>query len=501
MRFEWTIPPTYEQVEQFFNSLIDYEKAQAAQFRSDTKEEDLQRFRRVLAELDFPQFAAPTFHIAGTKGKGSTCAILASILHCAGRKVGLYTSPHLENYCERLRVGEETIPPHKLAEIINRLASRITQDRSEKGASFRTVFELLTAGAFLYFREMGTDVSVIETGLGGRLDATNVFQAVPGRPQQLLINVITSIGYDHTEILGNTIEAIAAEKAGIIQPQAAVVVAHQPASHAQIVRTIMSQKAKSAGCQALFFTDDIVTFAELESGFAKGPEQRQRARFVLSAAGRSLMADSHLGRALMEGLELELSLAGAHQLDNLRTALVALLAAEKAGMSPVEPEAVVAGVRMVRWPGRFEILSYHPPVVVDGAHCELSTRAMGEAFHRFWSKKRVNVVFGLMRDKSITAILQALEGMIEPAQFYCCAPPSPRARRAEEIASIVEKVLRVPATSYNSPEQAVAAAWQALSPDDGALICFGSFYLLAPCTKALRAHLLPPSLSAGDKVL
>lgn len=501
MKFEWTIPPTYEQAEQFFNSLIDYEKAQAAQFRSNTKEEDLARFRRVLAELDFPQFAAPTFHIAGTKGKGSTCAILASILRCAGRKVGLYTSPHLENYCERLRIGEEAIPPHKFAEIIARLASRITKDRSEKVASFRTVFELLTAGAFLYFRESGVDVSVIETGLGGRLDATNVFQATPRHPQQLLINVISSIGYDHTEILGNTIEDIAAEKAGIIQPRAAVVVAHQPTSHAPTVRRIMSEKSKSVGCQALFFADEIVTFAELQSVSSNGPQQLQRARFVLSHSGRSFMAHSLLGRALAEGLELELSLAGIHQLDNLRTALVALLAAEKVGMSPVEPDAVIAGARKVRWPGRFEILSYHPPVVVDGAHCELSTAAMAETFSRFWGNKRVNIVFGLMRDKSITAILQALEGKIQAERFYCCAPPSPRARRAEEVATIVEKVLGVPATPYASPEQAVAAAWQALSAEDGALICFGSFYLLAPCTKALHAHLPAPAPYGGQGIL
>ncbi|MCX7626222.1 MAG: bifunctional folylpolyglutamate synthase/dihydrofolate synthase [Candidatus Sumerlaeaceae bacterium] len=489
MKFEWSTPPTYEQVEEFFSCLIDYERAQAPQFRSETKESDLERFRNMLAELAFPQFAAPAFHVAGTKGKGSTCAILASILRFAGLKVGLYTSPHLESYCERLRVNEEPISPHKFAEIIKSLALWIKEHRGDAAQNFRTVFELLTAAAFLYFRESGVDVSVIETGLGGRLDATNVFQVRSGCLQKPLINIITSIGYDHTETLGSTIEEIAAQKAGIIQPHAAVVVAPQPPAHAQTVRRIISHKAASVQCQGLFFADDLLKVSELSSHPATLPKPFQKARFALSPESRDMAERSRLGQALADGLELELSLPGTHQLDNLRTALVALLAAEQVGLKPVDPQAVLAGVRNVKWPGRFEILSYNPPVVVDGAHCELSTRAMAETFCKLWSSVRPHVVFGLMRDKNIYAILQALEMMPQPVQFYCCAPPSPRARHAEEVAATVQKVLQVPASTHISPAEAVSAAWENLSREGGALVCFGSFYLLAPCMKALKSRL------------
>jgi len=489
MDFSWSAAPTYEEVVRFFDSLIDYEKTKPQRFHGETRESDLERFRNILTTIGNPQFHAPAFHIAGTKGKGSTCAILASILTAAGLRTGLYTSPHLESYCERLRVGGETIPPQEFAAHIAALSRFVVSNTHPRAEGFRTVFELLTACAFQYFRERNIDAAVIETGLGGRLDATNVFQPRGLQDRPPLVNVITTIGFDHTEILGDTIEQIAGEKAGIIQSRAQVVVASQPLAYRETVKRIIRVRCEEVGVSHPFFADELLEFRSIEREENRQAQPSQRALFTLSERGRSYLPGSELVDALSQGLEVELGTPGLHQLENLRTAVVACIAAESAGACHVPPDAVKAGAKVVHWPGRFEILSHEPPVVVDGAHCELSTRAMAETFSKLWGKRRVHVVFGLMQDKHIERILPALEDRLSAVRFYCCTPPSPRGRRAEEVARVVETLIGVPAIAASSPEEAVDLAWESAASNGDAILCFGSFYLVAPWIKALRQHL------------
>ncbi len=482
--------PSYSDVVRFFESLIDYEKGRPARFRTETREADLDRFRKLLRELGSPQFCAPAFHIAGTKGKGSTCALLASILHDAGLRVGLYTSPHIETYCERIRIDGELIAESRFAKLIASLAPMVEPQVRGAGEGFRTVFELLTASAFAYFRDQQVNALVIETGLGGRLDATNVFYEANSEQSVPLVNIITSVGLDHTEILGDTIENIAAEKAGIIGPHATVVVGPQQPQYERAVRTIVEQRAQSVGCQRLLFVEELLTVTPLPEVVASVSLGRARGKFALTKKGREVFSKSSLGDALKNGLVVETGLPGFHQLDNLRTSLVALLAAEQRGVATLSAHDVQKGASSVSWPGRFEIMSTNPPVVVDGAHCELSARAMARTYRQLWGTRPAHVVLGLMQDKALSRILEGTRGTLPAARYYCCAPPSPRGRSASEVSAEVKEQLKIASEAFASPEDAIAAAWHSARRDGGSVVAFGSFYLVAPYKAALRS-LLP----------
>jgi dihydrofolate synthase/folylpolyglutamate synthase len=480
--------PTYEDVVRYFESLIDYEKAGRSRFRSETREADLERFRTLLAALGSPQFSAPAFHVAGTKGKGSTCALLASMLHHAGLHVGLYTSPHIESYCERLRIDGTPVPPDTFARLITGIAARLPTAPGAQQTDFRTVFELLTAAGFAFFADNGVDAMVIETGLGGRLDATNVF-APPWRPEgHVLINVITVIGLDHTEILGETPEAIAREKAGIIQPEATVVVAEQSPTCAEAVRHVIVRRAADVGVRGVYFADELIEVLPVNGADSAdaGPPHATRGLFRLTPQGRELFHDTALGETLRDGLPLEVGLLGLHQLSNARTALVALLAAQRDMGAEFHPAAIAEGARHVQWPGRFQVLSTAPPIVVDGAHCELSARAMAATYRSLWGSRPARVVIGVMQDKNLGRILDALALHLPAVRFYCCAPPSPRGFGAEATAAMVRDKLHIEAFPFGSPSDAVRAAWHDLDVARESLVCFGSFYLVAPYEKIIR---------------
>lgn len=482
----------YDTVVDLFNRMIDYEKADRKRFARETKEEDLERFRNFLASLGSPQFHAPAFHVAGTKGKGSTCALLSQILTETGKKVGLYTSPHLDSYCERIRVNGELIPESHFAKEILELANNAGVAQTSTHYGFRTVFELLTACAFVYFKKSNIDVAVIETGLGGRLDATNVFgQASPLLPRSnfQLIDVITSVGFDHMETLGSTITEIAQEKAGIIQPGGIVVVAKQKKASADEVHRIVTLQSAKKGTRATLFAEDVV---ELESARVLPPSPTfpsggMACEARLTEQGQLLFADTSLAKALRGGSHIECALPGLHQVENLRTVLTSLLAAEHYLGIRVPIEAIRRGARNVRWGGRFEVLSATPPIIVDGAHCELSTAAMVETYRMLWPERPVRIVAGFLRDKSLERILHALGKDLAIQRVYCCQPSSPRALAASEVAESFRSQLRVAAEDFDTVEDALARAWRELNPEHESLICFGSMYLVSPFRRALSS--------------
>jgi dihydrofolate synthase / folylpolyglutamate synthase len=483
---------SYADAEAFLDGFINYEKLLGGGVVYDTKSFDLETFRSLLRELGDPHLRYSVIHVAGTKGKGSTCAFLQSILTASGVRTGLYTSPHLTHYRERIAVDGQPIPDHRFCAILSMLAQRIEarRDAAPAQGNFRTTFELLTACAFLYFAEAGVQVAVIETGLGGRLDSTNVFDEPPHVEGIALVNVITAIGPDHQAILGETIEQIAAEKAGILRTRARAVLAPQPTEWGGVVGEIVRSRAREISQSAILDADKAILCDHVSHH-----EQSNSGRFCLLPEhlpgwGEQLMPSSVLAQNLsQEGMELGSPLSGAHQLDNLRAALGALLALESAGGPRMPLDAVRRGVEQTCWPGRFEIVSREPLIIVDGAHCVLSSRALARTYAELFGKRPAVVVAGFMRDKEAAKMCAELRATMNIAAAIACAPPSPRAMSADQAAAIMSDALGVAVERVPQPADAVRRGL-ALSAGDQAVVIFGSMFLVGPAKAAVTT---PPA--------
>lgn len=328
----------------------------------------LERIRKLLDRLGNPEKNFRSIHIAGTNGKGSTAAMIASILREAGLQAGLYTSPHLIDFCERIRVGEELITSEKVLHY-----AKVIREVEEEPLTF---FELATAIAFLHFAERKVPIAVIETGLGGRLDATNIVTP--------LISVITSIGLDHTTHLGTTIEEIAYEKAGIIKPGVPVAVGPIPPEAMEVVR---------------------------EAASVKGAR--------LHPFNRTLVPD-----------DIPLGLVGHHQIANacVAVATIHLLQGVK-----VDQEAVWRGLESVSWPCRIETVSEAPWILLDGAHNVPAMRAVREFLEDCLEGRRLKVLFGAMADKDLKGILSELVPIADEFVFT-----TPRLKRSAEPGRLAE---------------------------------------------------------------
>lgn len=318
----------------------------------------LDRVRELLAALGNPQAAYPAVHIAGTKGKGSTTAMIEAALRAGGFRTGMFTSPHLHTFRERIRRGGALISEEDVARLVERIAP-VLAERPEV-----TVFEIITALAMLYFAEEPVDVGVFEVGLGGRLDATNVLL-----PE---VSVITSISLDHTKVLGDTLEAIAGEKAGIIKPGVPVVSAPQRPAALGVIRA----KAEAAGAPLTVAGSDW-QWTPLEAD--------------LAGQSLSVFRAGHADEP--EYPALSIPLLGAHQQENATTAVAALEALRDRGV-PLGRAAIRQGLHDVSWPGRLEILSRRPLVVVDGAHNPYSMERLVEALRAHLHYQRLFLVFG-----------------------------------------------------------------------------------------------------------
>lgn len=354
----------------------------------------LERIRALLDTLGNPQNSFRSMHVAGTNGKGSVCAMAASVLNEAGYKTGLYTSPHLLRFNERITVSGRQITHRELVE-----AASVTRAASRKaGLGDMTFFEFTTAMAFVHFREKKAEFAVIETGMGGRLDATNL--AIP------MVSIITNIDLDHTAWLGRTIKEIAFEKAGIIKPGAPVVTGVEQKQALSVIRA----KAKEAASPVYLMGRD----------------------FHASRGEKGLIAYSGISGGL-EGLKI--GLPGAHQAKNAAVALAALEVLRAGGLD-ISERAVRAGMRKTRWPGRFEILSKKPLVILDGAHNPAGARALEEALEGV-KKKRLILVIGMMADKEMGGILKEL--VPSSSLVIATAPQGERAARPDEVMELAAK--------------------------------------------------------------
>lgn len=350
---------------------------------------DLTRIDEFLTRLGGLQKGAPAIHIAGSKGKGSTAAMCANILHCQGNRVGMYSSPHLHTFRERISLNGEPIPEKRFAELLDKLWEPM-QKLNHESAGRVTVFELLTAMGLAYFSEEKTDFNVIEVGLGGRLDATNVVEPS--------VSVITSVSLDHTQVLGDTIEEIAWEKAGIIKPNIPVVTAPQTPEAMQVIRDACSERGAD-----LVTVGEDVRWKTHQSSFPDAmrvaPPQR------LEVQGRK---DVH---------DLQLSLLGSHQLENATTAVAVMEVLEEQGHT-VSKNSIAKGLDTVLWPCRLEVLAGRdsgPLIVADGAHNPHSAKRLGDALSHCFRYERAILIMGASRDKELRGIVSALAPLVSKA--------------------------------------------------------------------------------------
>ena len=355
----------------------------------------LENMRRLMRRLGDPQKQLRCIHVAGTNGKGSTCALIDSVLRQTGAKVGLYTSPYLMRYNERMRIDGQPIADDVLARLTTRIAEQVMQ-MEETGEGFPTVFEIGTALMFTWFAEQKVDWAVIEVGLGGRLDPTNILEPT--------VCAITRIGLDHTRVLGDTVEKIAAEKGGIIKDGVPVVLQSQGESVREVIRRICEEKhAPLLDCAD--FPPQNVQLLERGAAFTAAlPHLRAR--------------------------EYEISLCGAHQVDNAMTALGVLSALLDGHCLPAS--AIQKGLEQAQWPGRLEWLGN---VLIDGAHNPQGAQTVCDYVQHFLKDRRIVLLTGMMADKDVRSYADWIAPLAD--EIHCVAPEHiPRAMPANELAAL-----------------------------------------------------------------
>jgi dihydrofolate synthase/folylpolyglutamate synthase len=416
----------------------------------------LERMRLLSEELGGVHRGVSTVHVAGTKGKGSTAAMVTSILLSAGYKVGLFTSPHLHSVVERIRIGLEPIAKETYAALLQQVWPAVQRVGADGGYGGVTFFELMTAMAFVHFKQAAVDFQVIEVGLGGRLDSTNVLTPA--------VSVITSISLDHVGTLGGTIEKIAVEKAGIIKPEAPVVVAPQVEADA---RSVFRKAAKENGSAIV--------------------EVQDRLSWTKSTA--DLNGQSFVVKGLRGEYELWLPLLGDYQLENAATAVAAVETLADCGTSLTEAH-IAAGLRNVDWPGRFQIEeSNGRRIVIDGAHNPYSMRRLVGAVRDYFEFDRVVLVYAALRGHSAQGMLAELAALAP--RVVVVKSRHPRSGQLEAAArSVMDAGLEVIGQSESVGVGLTTAIELAGSGD--LILCTGSLSVAAEVTEEL--HGIPPEM-------
>jgi dihydrofolate synthase / folylpolyglutamate synthase len=434
---------TYRDALAYIYSHINFERRMMPTYDSDVL--NLGRTKRLLAELGNPHCQVPSLLIAGTKGKGSTAAITENILRAAGYKTGLYISPHLHSFRERISVGGEMVSEAHIAELVKRLKPHFE-------AHPVTVFEMITMLAFVTFAEADVDVAVLEVGLGGRLDTTNVVDPA--------VAVITSISYDHIQLLGDTLTLIAREKAGIIRPGAMVVCAPQVPEAMTSIEEICREREAS-----LVVVDDH-------------PDWRWQIGRV-----------TFKGQAFyMKGHDYWLPLLGAHQITNAVTAMATVQAlSDRMGLT-IPQSAIAEGVSTVKWPGRLEILGHDPYVVIDSAMNGDSAHNLNRALHDYFPGRDVILVIGATADHEYTALLKNLLPLGN--KIILTQSHHPRAATPEMLAEVAAN-LGFETTIEPTVERALQTALDSARPRD--VVCVtGSLFCVASAREIwMRNHNLP----------
>ena len=361
----------YSQAEEYLNSFVNYEQIPGISYAQPGY--SLRHVEELLNRMHNPQLAARTIHIAGTKGKGSVAAMMAQVLSSSGYKTGLYTSPHLHTLRERISVDGSLISEAEFAATMAEIKPFIESMRQDTAFRQLTYFEALTALVFAYFKKKRVDFQVLEVGLGGRLDATNVARPV--------VCIITPISLDHTQILGDSLEEIAREKAGIIKSGCRVVLSPQPEEAASVITDICREKEAK-----------VVQVGKDVNWHKIGGDFHQQ----------SLVIEGKTSK-----YQVSIPLLGDFQLENAAAAVAALEILDSAGFA-ISAADIAQGLARVKWSGRFQILQQHPTVLVDGAHNVASMKVLVSNIKAYFSYKRIFLVFGTSCDKDIPGIINEL---------------------------------------------------------------------------------------------
>jgi dihydrofolate synthase/folylpolyglutamate synthase len=388
---------SYEESLDYLYSLINYEIQRPQRYTPDVV--SLERPRALMAAFGDPQETYPIIHVTGTKGKGSVSAMCASVLQASGLRVGLYSSPHLQDFRERFRVNNELIEPLVMASLVERVQSVVAQIPG------LTWFEVITAIAFLFFAEAKVDVAVIEVGLGGRLDATNIIRAP-------LVSTITSLSYDHTQLLGNTLSEIAFEKAGIIKSGIPVVSAPQEAEPLATLESIAAERGSSLTLVGRDYVFAPESADEYGQWFSAGKNAESQHRYWMPMLGQ-------------------------HQVVNAAVALATLDHARKRNSKigrAVTEDSIRAGLRTVNWPGRLEVIRRAPWLVLDVAHNGASAESLAQALQSLFDFDKLILIFGAFSDKDVTRMFQVLLPIT--SHLILVQAINPRAFSTEQLAEM-----------------------------------------------------------------
>jgi len=362
----------YQRSVDYISSYTDYEVV--PRLAHNAANYDLRRVEELLARLRNPHRVALSVHIAGTKGKGTTAAMMASTLTVSGYTTGLYTSPHLHTWRERVRVDGKLISEEEFAAVVERMKPEIEAVNQQATYGRLTTFEILTTLAYAYFAQQKADFQVLEVGLGGKFDATNVIQ-----PE---VCIITSISLDHTEVLGNTLAEIAAEKAGIIKPGCTVIISPQSPE----VDRVIAETCRLQGAELVRVGSDV-TWQSKSFDLVDGQLFRVRGR--------------------LGNYELSIPFLGRYQLENATTAVAALEVLAKKGFS-ISPDNIAQGLAQTSWPGRLQILHRQPLLVVDGAHNPDSALKLRQSLEQYFKFDRAILVLGASLDKDVAGVVTEL---------------------------------------------------------------------------------------------
>jgi len=400
----------------------------------------LERTEALLKKLGNPEKTLRFIHVAGTNGKGSFCSMLSSILIEAGYRVGTYTSPYILRFNERMKINGNDIPDETLAELTEKIRP-IAESMEEKP----TEFELITAIAMQYFNEEKCDVVVLECGMGGRLDSTNVIETP-------ILSVITGIALDHTAFLGDTIEKIAAEKAGIIKSGRPIVFCGKDEDAKRVIR----EKADSLS--APFHTVD-----------------RSGLKILKSDLDGTFFSWKGYG-------DLFLPLLGTYQPENAQNVLYAAELLNEEGFS-ISDNAIKVGLSKVKWPARYEVVSKNPLILCDGGHNPEGIESAVSSTKLYFGDKKVLVVTGVMADKDHEYMCKCICSIAD--EVFCITPENPRALKGEAYAAEF-RAQGVRAEHADSPKEALSLAMKKAKKEDKAILCVGSLYMYGQIIEALQ---------------
>jgi len=416
----------YNKALDYLYSFVDYSLKHSSELAK--AEFNLDRMFALMEELGNPQSTYPIIHVAGTKGKGSVSALCASALQAGGYKVGLYTSPHLLDYCERIQINGEPIKHEFMVELIEEMKPAVAKIPK------LTTFEITTALGMLAFAKQGCNAAVIEVGLGGRLDATNIVM-----PK---VSVITSLSYDHMAVLGDTLAKIAGEKAGIIKQGVPVVSAPQKAEALEVlerVGTLLNSNLTLIGKDVKF---------EYLTSSLDGQEFR------------------------IQNSEFRIPLLGSHQIENAAIAYTAL----KTSGIPISDEAIQKGFSQVKWRARFEIARREPPVIFDSAHNQDSFEKLRETLDTYFPDKMVYLIFGASEDKNIPGMFAEMKPKIK--KLIVTRADHPRALELEKIIELAQQA-GLESEAVSLVESALARALEFSEKDGSIVLSAGSMFVTA----------------------